>query len=89
MPTMRGRREPARPEPDPRLHFGWHVRSLRRARKLSQEVLADRAGLDRTYISGIERGIRNLSLINICRLAGALGVEPAALFDKVPAIDPE
>ena len=47
------------------------------------------AGLDRTYVSGVERGERNLSLVNICRLAGALGVEPAALMEGVGAIAPE
>jgi transcriptional regulator with XRE-family HTH domain len=49
-------------------------------RKLSQEKLALMAELDRTYVGGIERGERNPSLYNICRLASALGVPAARLF---------
>lgn len=52
--------------------FGARVRSLRLSLSISQETLADRAGLDRTYIGGVERGERNLSLINIVKLAAAL-----------------
>lgn len=54
--------------------FGERVRQLRLGRKLSQEVLADEAGLDRSYIGGVERGERNVSLVNIERIARALGV---------------
>jgi transcriptional regulator with XRE-family HTH domain len=52
--------------------FGTRVRTLRKAVGLSQEALADRCGLDRTYVGGIERGERNPSLRNIARIAGAL-----------------
>ncbi|NZD64916.1 helix-turn-helix transcriptional regulator [Rhizobium sp. WYCCWR 11290] len=52
--------------------FGARVRELRLRMSLSQEDLADRAGLDRTYVGGVERGERNLSLINIFKLAHAL-----------------
>lgn len=45
-----------------------------------------RADLDRNYVGGIERGERNPTLVNICRLAGALGVEVTALLEGVPAI---
>lgn len=54
--------------------FGQKVRGLREDRGLSQEVLADLADLHRTYIGGIEHGERNVSLINIARIARALGV---------------
>ena len=64
---------------DLRLTFGGRVREHRVRRGLSQEHLADLAGLDRTYVSGVERGRRNLSLRNICRLAAALGIDPAVL----------
>ncbi|OEE69815.1 transcriptional regulator [Enterovibrio norvegicus FF-33] len=61
--------------------FGQHVRTLRQKLEISQEELAANCGLDRTYISGIERGKRNVSLINIFRLAEALGSTPSALLD--------
>ncbi len=69
-----------------RISFGKRLRELRRDRELSQEELGFRADLDRNYIGGIERGERNPSLVNICRIAGALGVEVTELLDGVPAI---
>ena len=60
--------------------FGRHLRSIRNNKELSQEKLAHIAGLDRTYISGVERGIRNISLINIIKLAEALKITPSELF---------
>ena len=54
--------------------FGANVRSLRHKLGLSQEEVADRAGIHVTYLSGIERGRRNPSLKNIRRVALALGV---------------
>ena len=54
---------------------------LRKERGLSQEELAELSGLDRTYISGIERGLRNVALRNIEALANALGVSIAELFE--------
>jgi transcriptional regulator with XRE-family HTH domain len=62
------------------LEFGLHLKKLRLARGLSQEQLGLIADLDRTYISGIERGVRNVSLSNIFRIAKALGVATAELF---------
>lgn len=56
------------------------MRDLRQAAGLSQEGLAHRAGMDRTYMGGIERGERNPSLENIWRLADALGVDPSRFF---------
>jgi ribosome-binding protein aMBF1 (putative translation factor) len=61
--------------------FATNVRLVRMARGLSQEELADRASLDRTYISSIERRLRNLSIQNIQRLALALQVDPRELLD--------
>ena len=61
-------------------NFGESVRSTRLAIGLSQEKLAMECGLDRTYISGIERGKRNVSLINIHKLAEALGTSAAQLL---------
>jgi transcriptional regulator with XRE-family HTH domain len=60
--------------------FGDRVRRLRQRTGLSQEKLADLAHLDRSYVGGVERGQRNVSLINIHKIAGALNVKPCALF---------
>ena len=62
------------------------VRLNRELRGMSQETLAERAGLHRTYISGVERGTRNLSLQSIAKLAHALGVCIGSLF---PPSQPE
>lgn len=64
--------------------FGLRVRELRKEMKFSQERLASIAGLDRSYLGGIERGRRNPSLKNICEIARALGVAPADLFPRKP-----
>jgi len=60
--------------------FGERVRSSRQARSLSQEALAHAAGLDRSYVGGIERGERNVALLNIHKIATALGVRAAELL---------
>jgi len=54
--------------------FGIRVRKLRIAQNLSQEVLAQKSDLHRTYIGGIERGERNVSLVNIQKIANALNI---------------
>lgn len=59
--------------------MGERVRALRVARGISQEELGERAGLHRTYIGHIERGEVNPSLLNICKVAGALQADVAAL----------
>jgi len=61
--------------------FGLHLREKRKEQNLSQEKLGLIAELDRTYISGIERGLRNISLINILKLAQALDLPPSELFE--------
>jgi transcriptional regulator with XRE-family HTH domain len=63
--------------------FGRRVREKRTALGLSQEAFADKCHLDRTYISGIERGLRNLSLRNIEVIAKSLGVSLAELLEGV------
>jgi Helix-turn-helix. len=65
--------------------FGGNVRERRQALSLSQEAFADRCGLDRTYVSGVERGTRNVSLVNICVIARALGVAVEELMKGVSA----
>lgn len=62
------------------IQFGFQLRALRIEHGLSQEQLGLIAGLDRTYISGIERGVRNVSLINIFRIAAALEITASELF---------
>lgn len=61
--------------------FGDKLHELRKQRGLSQEDLASKSGLHRTYISDIERGSRNLSLKNIDKIAKALGLTAKSLLD--------
>jgi transcriptional regulator with XRE-family HTH domain len=65
--------------------FGQAVRERRGEKKLTQEKLAERADLDPTYISGIERGVRNPGIKNVARLAKALGIATAELCKGVDA----
>jgi transcriptional regulator with XRE-family HTH domain len=60
--------------------FGERLREIRTERNLSQERLAELAGLDRNYIGQIERAERNVALVNIIRIAKALEIEPQSLF---------
>ena len=62
--------------------FGDRIRALRQDRGLSQERLAEMAGVHRTYLSSVERGERNVSLDNIHAIAAALNVPPADLFES-------
>ena len=65
--------------------LGLNVRRQREAKELTQEKLAEKAGLDPTYISGIERGLRNPGIKNVARLAKALGLTTAELCKGVDA----
>ena len=76
-----------RPVRKPALHpalrrLGDRIRELRTARGLSQEELADRARIGRSYMSGIERGVRNCSTLHLLKLAKALRVPVADLFTR-------
>ena len=53
---------------------------------ISQEALAEKAGLHRTYVGGVEQGRRNVSLLNIVKLSQALGVEAASVFERMKTI---
>jgi transcriptional regulator with XRE-family HTH domain len=66
--------------------LGRTIRELRRDRGLSQERLAELAGMHRTYVGGIERGERNVSFANLRRLAGAMDVHASAFFAPCQAL---
>lgn len=66
----------------PRIAFGQRLRALRTDRGWSQEELAHRADLDRTYVSGVERGVRNPTLDVITKFARTLDIEIADLFPR-------
>ena len=68
---------------DVRLRFGKAVRQSRHKLGVSQEEFADMCGLDRTYLGGIERGERNVALLNIEKIAKALRVSLSQLFREV------
>ena len=68
---------------DPRVIFGKRVRELRTEQGLSHEALAELANLHRNYIGGVERGERNVGLINIVGLAHALRVKPVKLLEPI------
>jgi len=72
-------------KPDIRHRFGFAVKTRREHLGLNQEELAERAGIHRTYLSDVERGSRNLSLVNIERLAEALSLSLSQLFAEVDA----
>jgi transcriptional regulator with XRE-family HTH domain len=66
---------------DPKKAFGKRLAELRKNKGWSQEKLALESGLARSYLGGVERGQRNLSLVNICKLADTLEVKPSVLMD--------
>jgi len=68
---------------DIRHRFGFAIKVRREQLDLTQEDLADKAGIHRTYLSDIERGTRNPSLVNIDRLAAALSLSLSDLFARV------
>jgi transcriptional regulator with XRE-family HTH domain len=68
-------------QPDVKVLFGERVRELRKLHGWTQEEFALHVGLDRSYVGGVERGERNISLENICLIAKGLGVPAAQLFE--------
>jgi transcriptional regulator with XRE-family HTH domain len=63
--------------------FGERVRRLRMAKGLSQEKLAELSGLHRNYIGGVERGERNIAILNIFKLSEALEISPSELLNGI------
>ena len=74
-----------RAKPDVCERFGTAVKFRREELSMTQEELAEKAGIHRTYLSDVERGTRNLSLINIEKLAAALSISMSKLFQSVDA----
>lgn len=72
------------PKTSTKFLFGKALRALREERGYSQEELAERAGLHRNYVGGVERGERNVALENIVKLAQALSVKTRDLFGSLP-----
>lgn len=68
---------------DIRIRFGRAIRRIREEQGINQEEAAERCGLHRTYYSGIERGVRNVSLMNIERVAKGLKTSLPELFARV------
>jgi transcriptional regulator with XRE-family HTH domain len=68
---------------DPKKKFGERIRILRKQAGWSQEELADASGLHRTYVGAVERGERNVSLINIVQFAHALRVKPSDIMEGI------
>lgn len=77
------RRTPAEVTDDPLIDFGNNLRRLREERGMSQDALAQRAGMDPAEIRRIESARRDPGVRVVTRLAGALGVTPSELFDRV------
>ncbi len=68
---------------DIRVRFGRAIRRIREEQGINQEEAAERCGLHRTYYSGIERGVRNVSLVNIEKVGKGLRTNLSKLFERV------
>ena len=68
---------------DIRIRFGRAIRRIREEQAINQEEAAERCGLHRTYYSGIERGVRNVSIVNVEKIAKGLKTPLPGLFDRV------
>ncbi len=62
--------------------LGLNIRRIRKKEKMTQEKLGIESGLDRSYIGGIERGERNLSILNMLKIAKALHIDPPLLLEN-------
>lgn len=68
---------------DIRIRFGRAIRRIREEQRINQEEAAERCGLHRTYYSGIERGVRNISLVNIEKAGKGLKTSLPRLFERI------
>ena len=67
---------------DIRIRFGRAIRRIREEQEINQEEAAERCGLHRTYYSGVERGVRNVSLVNLEKIAKGLKTSLPSLFNR-------
>jgi len=74
---------------NPRISFGQAVRKLRLQKEMSQEKLAEIAGIHRTYVGDVERGTRNIALVNMTKIAAALGVSLSQLVLEMERLLPQ
>jgi transcriptional regulator with XRE-family HTH domain len=68
---------------DIRIRFGRAIRRIREEQQINQEEAAERCGLHRTYYSGIERGVRNVAIVNVEKIAKGLKTPLSSLFERV------
>ena len=68
---------------DIRIRFGRAIRRVREEQGINQEEAAERCGMHRTYYSGVERGVRNVSLVNIEKIGRGLRTSLPKLFERV------
>jgi transcriptional regulator with XRE-family HTH domain len=66
--------------------LGQRIREARKLNHWTQEHLADRAGIDRSYIGGVERGERNITFSVLCQICSALGSDVAGLTQNIPGV---
>jgi transcriptional regulator with XRE-family HTH domain len=71
------------PPVDIRIRFGRAIRRIREEQDINQEEAAERCGLHRTYYSGVERGVRNVSIVNVEKIAKGLKTSLTELFGRV------
>lgn len=69
------------------VNFGLAVRQFRKARGMTQEAFADACEIDRSYMGGIERGERNLALVNVARIIETLEMKPSEFFKALDATE--
>jgi transcriptional regulator with XRE-family HTH domain len=74
---------PVEERPPVLIAFGEAVRHYRKAKGLSQEAFADLCGIDRSYMGGVERGERNIALVNVEKIIMALGMQPSEFFQAL------
>ena len=69
------------------VNFGLAVRQFRKARGMTQEAFADACEIDRSYMGGVERGERNLALVNVARIVETLEMKPSEFFKALDATE--